>query len=226
MLGLGHVSLFTLPFPSALMCASESVPDAGASATEQHAAGPSVTEQHAAWFSTCYHELTEESMTYWHRVLGITARVGFKIRAILGLCTSHRCPFTAAGIASIPNPARSGIWTAAGHFDEKRFEMLESLAKPCDATQRPCVTRATFDQLINHSATDTAVWVWVWKVIPIPLSWIRITQASLDELFGHFADCTLNDEPAITIASLRVFYTDPHAFFDRAASHSRRHGHI
>jgi len=183
-------------------------------------AAPVPVQAHAAWFADSAGNLTTESMTKAHASLGITDGVGFKCKAIEALCRSHRCPLTGAGIAAIPNPARTGIWTASGEFDKKRFDELAGMAQQDDRNTCRAVTRAMVDRLVNQGATNTAVWVWLFRFIPVRPSWRDITSASFDELFRNFADTTVAGEPAISVNVLLQFYTDPLGFFSSRSIHS------
>lgn len=181
---------------------------------------------HAGWFaSDKTGALTDDSMLQKHHDLGIWDGVAFKISAIRGLWKAHRprCPFTAGTIASIVNPAKSGLWDDRGMFDEQKFQILADLAVP-DLQMRPAVTREMFATMIGRDgrSSSTATWARLMYVIPIPVSWLQISNASVDDLFRYFADTTLDGKPAFTVEKLRLFYADPETFFRQEAK--RAHG--
>lgn len=178
--------------------------------------GRSAVCQHAAYFADDKGSLTRESMRDGHSLLGISSGVAFKSNAIHSLLNTNRCPFTPAAIASITNPARSGIWDANGHFNEAVFDELVG-ASGMNESKRRVVTRDMFDTLIAKHPDSGRLATWTWfYFIPVPLSWATITRASLDELFANFSDTTLNGKPGITVDRLRLFYTDPQHFFRTA----------
>jgi len=176
---------------------------------------------HAGWFASDEAGvLTDDSMREKHHALRIQDGVDFKISAIRGLWKSHRprCPFTAGTIASILNPAKSGLWDDQGMFDEQKFEILANSAVR-DAQKQPAVTREMFAAMVGQrpGSGARATIAWLFYIIPIPVSWLQISNASLDDLFHHFSDTTINGERALTLSKLRFFYTDPKGFFDNEA---------
>lgn len=173
--------------------------------------GTSEVTQHASWFADHEGNLYTRIMTLKHKILGITVGVDFKCKAIESLLSSSGCPFTAKGIASINNPAKSGIWDNNGHFNKSKFDELVQLGSPHG------VTRSQFNKILPSGRHGIATWVRLWGFMPMPIAWSMITQASLDELFKYYADTVVNengvDVPAISVSSLHLFYSDPHKFF-------------
>lgn len=171
----------------------------------------SVVEQHARYFSD-NNKLTKKTITDAHTKQKITAGVYVKQRAILNMLYDRDKEPTASNIAKFYNPSSTGIWDQFGNFDEKVFEQLckFSVISPLGTV----VIKSSFDRLrkLVRPNTNTGDATHIFAVVPVP--WIKITDASIDELFKYYHDKWYIDsqgkyEPAFSISHLRAFYENP-----------------
>lgn len=177
--------------------------------------------EHASFFADEDGQLTKDHMIACHEKIGIKDSA-LKATAIKSLLKRNGCPYTAKAISGIANPASTGIWNTDGTFNEQVFQKLTARAVR-DNNDKPAITRQMFDDILLSDKTNDgkpgssniAAYAWLFSVIPIPLTWSRITQASLDELFKYFHDTYVGEDPGITVEHLRDFYTKPKAFLDK-----------
>ncbi len=175
--------------------------------------------QHAGWFANHQEQFTRQNMIEAHNKLGIDGssfKIGVKIKAIFDMLQRHGSVSEVASdvthISAIVNPARSGIWDAHGQFNQERFDLLVAQALPDDQTRVPAVTRAMFANLVGRGNGLAAI-AWVLRLIPLPLSWLTVTNASLDELFEYFSDTYVAGHPAFRVPTIELFYRQPADFF-------------
>lgn len=175
-------------------------------------------QQHAQWFADHQGQFTRQSMIEAHNKLGIDGsgfKIAVKIKAIFDMLLRHGSPDVyndVEKLSAIVNPARSGIWDASGQFNQERFDMLVAQAIPDDQTRIPAVTKAMFAKLIGRGNGLAAV-TWMMKLLPLPLSWKTVTNASLDELFEYFSDTYVAGNPAFRVPTIELFYRQPAEFF-------------
>jgi hypothetical protein len=168
--------------------------------------------EHARCFADQHDQLTPELMIQRHEELGISGSK-LKSSAIISLLKRNKCPYTASAIAGITNPAATGIWNPSGTFNEQKFQELAQKAVK-DDLGRPSITRDMFNDMIgvNPGSNDTAAYAYILSVIPYPLSWSKISNASVDEIFKYFSNTSVDKKPAVTVEHLRTFYTNPSKF--------------
>jgi len=174
--------------------------------------------EHSQFFADQNGKLTPDLMIQRHNELGIP-NTKLKASAIMSLLKRNKCPFSAQGISVIENPASTGIWNTDGTFNEQEFQKLTIQSIP-DVNNELAITRQMFNHMIGvkPGSGNIASYAWLYSVLPIPLTWNRISHASVDELFTYFSDTYVMQDniqlPAITVKHLRYFYTEPKAFLD------------
>jgi hypothetical protein len=138
---------------------------------------------HARFFTGADDALTTESMTTGHTKQGITSGVPIKCRAIMNMLYDRKKEATAAELATLVNPAATGLWNAEGSFDEKRFELLA--AKAISNQGKAILTKQMFQEL-RPEEKDLGNATHVYYVVPV--SWKAVTSGSIDELFEYYSD--------------------------------------
>ena len=168
---------------------------------------------HARHFATADDRLTTASMTEGHEGMGITSGVSLKVRVINNLLDDYKRPHTVTGIASINNPASTGIWRPDGTLDEYRLDDLCSFA--INDNGKRILLRSYIDIFLGkyHGHADSVAT----HVYMLPVNWGKhITCGSFNDLFDYWSDHTYlksgKPEKAITVERLRLFYTNPEEF--------------
>lgn len=170
---------------------------------------------HARFFAGKDDALTTESMTAGHTIQKITAGVPLKCRAILNMLQDRKMEVTAEALATLVNPAATGLWTSEGYFDEKRFTLLA--AKAITDQGKAIITKALFRELCPQREKLGKATHIFWK---IPVSWKAVTKGSINELFEYYSDHWYKNpkgkyEKALTVEQIRAFYTDPVSVMQR-----------
>lgn len=178
-----------------------------------------IVKKHIEYFANKDGLLTDESMRKGHTCQYINKGVGLKIRAIKNMM--GKCPHMVDTLLDIVNPARTGIWNIDGTFNEKVFNEVEKYTiisnifhkknskKRCLIEIKIITKKGMMEYLesIYLQKGDLGNACRICYVIPV--SWERVTQGSIDELFEYYSDIYYNGERALTISRLREFYTDP-----------------
>ena len=156
--------------------------------------------------------LTKDSMTDNHTSQRISKNVGVKVKAIFNMMSDRKLNSTVDGLSLLVNPARSGIWNEKGHFDKDRFNELKMMSFLDQG--KNIITKKIFDQFLEkkHGGKDHGTCTYVYYVVPI--SWKRVTQGSIEELFEYYSDHTYvspkgDSHKTLTIERLYEFYTTP-----------------
>jgi len=174
----------------------------------------SALSRHVQFFAEKNEELNTESMKPPHDQLGISKNVKYKMQAILNMLDRRELPHNSKNLITIFNPASSGIWDANGNFNEEKFNELSATAVFNNGHQ--VITKEIFQQFLysmpkNGSEKETAATVTIIWPFKINISWERVTEGSVDELFEYLADTTIinysgKPEKAFTVDALRQFY--------------------
>lgn len=169
--------------------------------------------QHARFFSDKNYNLTSQSITDGHKIQGITSGVNIKQKAILNLLHDHNMNPTADNLATMVNPAATGLWGTDMKFNEKRFESLCELAIKMPVSGKRIITKEIFNNFREKMVTETnpGTATYIYYFIPVP--WKKVTDGSINELFQYYNDCWVLQknklEPALTIEHIKLFYTEP-----------------
>lgn len=173
---------------------------------------PVALRRHIAHFATKNGRLTTESMTDGHSVQGITAGVSVKCWAIQNMLTDNKIPHTQEGLMTVNNPARTGLWTAQGEFDEKVFEELAAHAID-DANGQKVLTRDIVVTWLAKRQQGKDFGLATKLAYVVPVTWKAVTDGSIQELFEYYSDSNVKKDKtimkAMTLAKFRQFYTDP-----------------
>jgi hypothetical protein len=160
--------------------------------------------------------LTRKSMLDAHTQQGIKDGVSIKIRAIKNMMKGK--PSEVETIAGFINPASSGLWDHKGNFDEKQFDLLA--AKCITVEDHKIITYEIFQDFVDtlHGDKDTGIATKIFKLVPV--SWKKVTQGSIKELFEYYSDFWYKNnkgkyEKAMTIQHLKDFYTNPDLVMSR-----------
>lgn len=193
-------------------------------------------QRHIAYFSRLNQgSLSSVEIEAIHHRMGLTGfKMTIKAETIVGLSN------TVDRLACVRNPVATGLWNlVTGGLDEERWDLLRSMAKRGTGGQL-LVFRETMDALTKQSFEDAHEPRLLMKesngkqlcteahpkrLNPhpmFPLSWNVITDGSLSELFGPFAqefvDGGASLVPAWKFEDLRAFYNDSEKFFARRES--------
>jgi hypothetical protein len=207
---------------------------ASSSGTDSKTAAASVTKcplaRHIAHFATKSGQLTTDSMTEGHTVQDIHDGVYVKCWAIQNLMTDRKLPHTLNHLLTVNNPARTGLWTAEGEFDEKAFEDLSTVATH-DSRELVMTEEAMTKWLAKrHHGKELGKATSLGYIVPV--EWEAVTAGSIKELFLYYADTSLqvNDKkvPAMTMDKLKRFYTDPEAVVQERLNqlHNQKHASL
>jgi hypothetical protein len=163
---------------------------------------------------TIRNTLTKDSMIDNHTTQGITKGVGIKAKAITNILHDRKLDSTVEGLSQMVNPARSGIWDEKGYFNEARFNDLKMMS--IFDQGESIITKDIYSSFMEdiHKGKDYGKSTCIYYVLPV--SWNRVTQGSIDELFEFYSDHTFINtkgrfEKALTIGRLYEFYNDPDA---------------
>jgi hypothetical protein len=173
-------------------------------------------ERHVTFFAdTDGKRLTKEVIVEAHRLLGMGngKSIQFKADAILQLAQSVK------GLCQVLNPAASKLWTPEGNIDEVRWAALigsrgyvtkSDFVRFVDRVHPPVPTAAVSLAAPAPGSDDVAATV---AMGLIKVTWHRITDGSVNELFEYFVDHWVVPadgggvaEPAISVPTLRLFY--------------------
>ena len=179
---------------------------------------------HASFYAGPDDDLTTatSTMTAGHSAQDIKSGVPIKCRAISNLLSDRKLEPCARNVATIVNPARSGLWDEKGEFCKANFQRLITFAVQQDG--QLLVTLDAFQRYLDtvwnerrnclYKSTDVdGVATRLGYVIPV--SWKAVTQGSIKELIEYYSDAEYKAGPgkrpvkAITIETLRLFYTQP-----------------
>jgi len=165
----------------------------------------SVVKKHIEFFAKKNGDLTTESMEQGHYCQHITKNVTLKQRAINNMMGDQ--PHNVETLSNIRNPASTGIWRQDGTFDETQFKKLVSRGFMYKGNR--IITKQHFmDHLKErHGNADFGLACRIFFVIPV--SWKRVTQGSIDELFEYYGNVRYKGQNAFTKEKLYDFYTNP-----------------
>lgn len=179
-----------------------------------------IVKKHVEYFANSDGTLTDKSMRDGHDKQEISKGVGLKMRAIKNMM--EKCPHTISTLLNIENPARTGIWNIDGTFNEEVFKKVEEYSTTISYMTRKTNSRKrsrreikiitkkgmmAYLESVYTQIGDTGNACRVFYVVPV--SWKRVTQGSIDELFEYYSDIYYGGKRALTISRLREFYTDP-----------------
>lgn len=167
-----------------------------------------IVREHIKFFSDPDGEITPESIKNNHTVQCIYKGVSVKTRAICNIMGDM--PHNVETLEKTINPASSGIWRPDGTFDKDEFDKLASRGAYSGALgYKRIITKQHFlDHLQErHGQKNTGIACYIFKFVPV--SWRRISNGSVDELFEYYGDVVVNNEKAFTEKRLREFYTNP-----------------
>lgn len=161
--------------------------------------------RHAALFANSG-QFAYESMMEAQKKIGLEPCFLTKARAIaiLNLLPEKQTP---QALCRVINTARSGVWNADGSFNEEVFSELTRLHSIRDRGVHVMtykMFRAFLDE--KHGSGYSGVMT---SAYLIPITYHQVTDGSVRELFNVFSDCVYQGENAISIPTLRRFYTDP-----------------
>jgi hypothetical protein len=173
--------------------------------------------KHVAQFATANGTLTTQSMTDGHTQQGIIdgvldKGVYVKCWAIQNLMTDRKLPHTLKDLLTVVNPARTGMWTADGQFDEKAFSELSAMAVLNGQKEKVLTQAIVTDYLSRKVTIETGTATKLGYTVPV--TWKAVTAGSIKELFLYYSDSvvyTPSQEKinAMTLGRFRQFYTDP-----------------
>ena len=175
------------------------------SETDSNKREKTIVEKHIEFFAKKNGDLTTESMEQGHYCQHITKYVTLKQRAINNMMGNQ--PHNVETLSKIRNPASTGIWRQNGTFDEEQFQKLISRGFMYKG-KRIIMKRHFMDHLKErHGHTDFGLACRIFLVVPV--SWKRVTQGSIDELFEYYGNVRYKGQNAFTEEKLRDFYTNP-----------------
>lgn len=167
-----------------------------------------VVYNHACFFAKTDGELTYKSMTKGHSDQGITSGVDIKARAISNLLDDRKLPHNCESLATVNNPASSGIWDKEGKFCEERFnELCKNSVKNEEGFE--VLTASIFHQFLEKLHEGEKLGNATYIAYVIPVSWKKVTEGSVNELFTYYSDATFEGKNAMTRERMREFYTNP-----------------
>lgn len=186
-------------------------------------------ERHAQCFADADGTLSYDGMVARQAELGSAGYLKSKgaADAIMRLIDSRGLAHTPEAIASVVNSAATGLWKPTGEFDAELFDQLTKYADGDVVTKSAFIRFLRDRQAQLDPATRAANARRDYSEISVVqgcpmLSGVRfgisrdqVTDASVDRLFEDFCDPLGLDEKALTLKSLRLFYTDSPAFFAR-----------
>jgi hypothetical protein len=151
--------------------------------------------------------LSYESMMNAHRALGFQdgAILKLKLQAILNFAKSEgkndelveSVSKFARELESMHNPCALGIWKVGGKIDYDRLDEI------CHLAVDGVLSR---DAIHKYRTSRSSVWalstvVWWYGIFPVPITWGKVTDGSLDELFT-----LVGDGNSISVQDFREFY--------------------
>lgn len=158
--------------------------------------------------------LTTNTMTNGHSAQGITDGVYVKCWAIQNLLTDRNLPHTSDSLLTVNNPARSGLWTADGKFDEKVYAEVCKLAIDDSKGQKVLTRKILMNYLADkHKGKTLGTATKLGYMVPV--SWTAVTEGSIKELFLYYSDSEVKDTEtgkmvqAMTVEQLKLFYAEP-----------------
>lgn len=161
--------------------------------------------------------LTTKSMIKKHTEMGDEKwTVPYKVDAIIHMLDDNHYKHNVESMMKIINPASSGIWDPDGNFDSDVFNELAS--KAITFKGKEIITKKIFKDFVkarhpNGIHPQTATNIHILGCVPYEITWEKVTQGSIDEIFEYFHDASYNHhgkkEQAITVEKLRNFYQHP-----------------
>jgi hypothetical protein len=166
--------------------------------------------EHIAFFAEKNGQITPQSMKDAHTSQCIYKGVSLKVRAICNIMGEK--PHTSDTLEKVINPSSTGIWKSDGTFDKEQFDKLASYG--CVSSKngyKRVITKQNFMDYLEerHGSKNTGNACHIFNFIPV--SWKRITNGSIDELFEYFGNIMFDDEKAFTEDKLLEFYTNPNS---------------
>lgn len=113
-------------------------------------------------------------------------------------------------LCKVVNYANSGVWNKDMSFNQVEFDNLTRVHIISDEGA-PAITYELFRAFLDakHGTGYSGIMTTAYYYIPIPITYYQVTDGSVKELFNVFSDCLYNGRKAITIPTLKRFYTDP-----------------
>lgn len=170
--------------------------------------------------------LTTNTMTNGHSVQGITDGVYVKCWAIQNLLTDRNLPHTSDSLLTVNNPARTGLWTADGKFDEKVYAEVCKLAID-DSKGKKVLTRKIMMNYLADKHKGKSLGTATKLGYMVPVSWKAVTEGSIKELFLYYSDSEIKDPEtgkmvqAMTLEQLKLFYTEPQKVIQKRMNKSK-----
>ena len=164
--------------------------------------------EHIRYFAEKNGQITPQSMKDAYNSQCIYKGVSLKVRAICNIMGEK--PHNVETLEKTQNPSSSGIWKSDGTFDKEQFDKLVSYGYiSSENGSKRVITKQNFMDYLKerHGNKNTGTACHIFNFIPV--SWNRITNGSIDELFEYFGNIMFNDEKAFTEDKLLEFYTNP-----------------
>jgi hypothetical protein len=181
-----------------------------------------IVREHIKFFSEQDGTVTSESIKKGHHSQCIFKGVSIKARAICSIMGDN--PHNVATLEQTINPSSTGIWSADGTFDKNEFDKLVARSARYSAYgYKRIITKENFLEHLEerHGKKNTGLACYILKFIPV--SWKRITNGSIDELFEYYGDVTLSSgDKAFTEERLYAFYTDPNKLMTEKSQHKKQ----
>lgn len=182
-----------------------------------------IVMSHAKYFADACGNLTDKSMRDAHIKQGISSGVSIKIRAIKNMLSLRSYPQTAYWISRIENPTRTGIWNVDGTFNQFVFDEIASHGVFINAVaglKIKVITKTILTYYLKKKYEETLTEIGnacnIFYIIPV--SWERVTNGSITELFQYYADYIYLGERALSIKRLKYFYTNPNELMQKRAN--------
>ena len=165
--------------------------------------------EHISFFSDKEGQVTSESMISAHNSQCIYKGVWLKTLAICNLMGQN--PHNKLTVSKLINPTSTGIWKSDGTFDEEMFgKLMERGVISSEHDNNRIITKKHFMEHLDDNKNyrnNNVIACYILKFIPV--SWKRITNGSIDELFEYYGNVIYEGGKAFTEQKLFEFYTNP-----------------
>jgi hypothetical protein len=162
-------------------------------------------------------------MTEGHTNQSIVEGVAIKCWAINNLLSDRLLPHTVDGLMVVENPARTGLWTVDGQFDEEVFSDLSTRAIEIKSGQK-VVTREIMMAFLKEKHKPKTLGTATYLAYVVPVSWEAVTEGSIKELY--YSDRSFIDHQtgetvkAMTLVQTYVLTLRSHLFAHRKNSNA------
>jgi hypothetical protein len=162
-------------------------------------------------------DLTTKEMIKKHTQMGNNKwTVPYKVDAIKHMLDDNNLEHNVSSMLKLINPASSGIWDTDGNFNQNVLNAL--VTKQIMINNQQVITKKIFEDFIKERHSDgihpkTATTLRIFGCLPFNVTWEKVTQGSVNEIFECFSDVTYHHdgikEDAITVETLQHFYQHP-----------------